>query len=120
MLESNSLVRPDQVADLAEAPQGVPRIKSVYSIEMFLKEVWAFQFDIDFPFRVILNKSRHNPIENACNQKSDGASDRKYARIPADIQVRHLGNAQLHLFRMLVYPVESKVVESCHRPDAQH
>ena len=75
MLEGNSLVSTDQVADLAKAPQGVPRIESVNCIVVFLKEVWAFLFDIGFPLRVIVNKSSHNPIENACDQKGDRAYD---------------------------------------------
>ena len=105
MLESYSLVRPDQVADLAEAPQGVPVIKSFYRIVVLWKEVWAFQLDILFPQRVIVNESCHNPIENTCNHKSDGTSDSQNARLSADIQVRHLSRAELHQLRMVVDPV---------------
>ena len=55
MLEGNSLVSADQVADLAEAPQGVPRVKSVDCIEVLLKEVRALLLDVGFPVAVIID-----------------------------------------------------------------
>ena len=118
VLEGNSLVRPDQVADLAKATKGIPVIKSVYRVVVLRKEVWAFHLDICFPQRVIINDSCHKPIENACNCKSDGTADSKYARLSTDIQVWHLDRAKLHQLRMVVNPVESKFVESRHRPNA--